>query len=201
MIEFRDYADLKAQSEADCKMILDAARQALAIETDNKDRDSLSRSVYFLEKGFRALSRISETSNEGKLVLEALCEVMGGAWLAGAGGAYTESMKKYFGKITHEKKLAVARAAKQPNDHARMQRLDAAIAAGKNQKALTLAISNDFATAIRPFIRVELGLRPEGKGWPSAGSIREGIKRVKNQNKTTRPVLALNKTIRPVLTT
>lgn len=183
MNEFDDFAILKSRSEEDCKILLDIARQALAAPNlgkgdgkrygclDHEDRATLERSIYYLEKGFRGLARVSDNSNEGKLARMALCEVMGAAFLIGSAGTYTGSAIAHFrGKHT-----TPARDKKIASDAPRMRKLEDAILAASKKLEKPLKKSTKFARMIQPEVTTTLGYEP------GLTTIREAVERIQTE--------------------
>lgn len=166
-----DYEDFKSRSEADCKTILEIAKRGLTSpELDHDDRDSLERAIYFLEKGFRVLARIADQSNEGKLARQALCEMMGAAFLVGSAGTYTGSA------ILHFRAYQVKRArdAKLTKHADRFAALDTAVAEAAKRHNRKSAMSETFYELIRDEIAAELGYSP-GKS-----EVIESVRRIRS---------------------
>jgi hypothetical protein len=166
-----DYEDFKSRSEADCKTILEIAKRGLTSpELDHDDRDSLERAIYFLEKGFRVLARIADQSNEGKLARQALCEMMGAAFLIGSAGTYTGGAILYF----RADQVKRARDAKLTKNAERKPALDKAVVNAAKRLNEVPAKSQKFYDKIRDEIAVELGYSP-GKStvFKSVQRIRE----------------------------
>ena len=154
-----DYEDFKGRSEADYEIIFGIAKRGLAsIKLEHDDRDSLERAIYFLKRGFRALAWISDQSNHGKLARQALCEMMGAAFLVGAVGTYTDSAVLHF-RADQAKR---ARNVKVTKDADRFAALDKAVAEAAKRLNRLPAMSEKFASLIRGEIAAKLGY-PLGK--------------------------------------
>jgi hypothetical protein len=169
-----DYEDFKGRSEADYEIILGIAKRGLAsLKLEHDDRDSLERAIYFLERSFRALAWISDQSKHGKLARQALCEIMGAAFLVGAVGAYTDSAVLHFRLHFRADQAKRARNVKVTKDAARTAALDKAVAEAAKRLNRFPAMSEKFASLIRGEIAEKLGY-PLGKS-----AIIESVRRIR----------------------
>jgi hypothetical protein len=111
-----------------------------------------------------------------------LWEIMSSAFIIGSRGTVTESAKNFLrAEIETETMATQARragAANRANAEARNQMLEEAIKAEAKDHKKALAISDKFASLIRP--GVVHRLPPNNTGWPSVSTIRKAIKRIKS---------------------
>jgi hypothetical protein len=168
-----DYEDFNSRSERDYEIILGVAKRGLAsLKLEHDDRDSLERAIYFLERSFRTLALISDQSNNGKLARQALCEMMGAAFLVGAVGTYTDSAVLHFGAG----QAKCARGGKVLKDADRTAALDKAVDEAAKRHNRKPAMSEKFADLIRGEIAAKLGYLP---GKPGKSAIIESVRRIR----------------------
>jgi hypothetical protein len=144
--------------------LLDIATASLSSDVlTDEDRAELERHSKKLEHSFREILKVIDDLNETKP---------------------SDSAKNFLrAGIETETKATQARRAGAGNRakaEARNRTLDDAIKAEAEAQKKKLATSTEFADLIRCGVRTRLGLKPDGAGWPSIGSIREAVaKRIK----------------------
>jgi hypothetical protein len=168
--------------------LLDIATASLSSDVvTDEDRAELERHRKKLEHNFREMLKVIDELNETKPSVAfhgriCLWEIMSSAFIIGSRGTVTDSAKKFFrAEIETETMATQARragAANRANAEARNQPLEDAIKAEAKDQKKALAISDKFASLIRP--GVVHRLPPNDNGWPSVSTIRNAIKRIKS---------------------
>ena len=159
----------KAEAEGLIEDLFGLATRSLDRGNLSHDDNLLASGRLSLVIGSRELMGIVDQSNSGARGYEAITRTIRGAALIGSTAIFT---KKYF---LARQKAKHARDEKRIERDERNQRLDNAIVVEATNLKKRLASSIEYASRLRPGVRLRLNLPREGNGWPSSGTIKFAI--------------------------